>query len=343
MGTVRKPPVMSDVAARAGVSHQTVSRVLNEPGLVRPETRQRVLTAIEELGYRRNMSARALATNRTRLVGIVNPGVTLLGPSHTTVAIENAARAAGYATTTAGTEDASASPHDVLDFFLNLGVEGIIVVAPTLELADVARELAGSLPVVVIAAHLVDPGPLHVVAIDHEQGARDATRHLLDLGHRDIAHVAGPSNWFDARARADGWRAELSEAGVQVPEVIAGGWDARQGYSAAQRLLQRPVLPTAVFAANDHLALGMMRAFHEAGVRIPGDVAIVGYDDVAGAGFFEPPLTTVRQPFQEVGEQAVKTLLAQLGGDEHDPPPSLPELIVRASSGPHRPDTGEHS
>ncbi len=327
---------MSDVAARAGVSHQTVSRVLNSPGLVRPETRQRVLHAIEELGYRRNMSARALATSRTQLIGVVTPGVTLFGPSHATTAIQNAARTAGYASTTAGIEDATASPHEVLDFFLTLGVEGIIVVAPTVETAEAAHGLAGSLPVVVIAAELPAPGPLHVVTIDHQQGARDATAHLIALGHRSIAHIAGPPNWFDARARVEGWRAELAEAGLPIPEIIAGGWDASQGYSAAKRLLQQRQPPTAVFAANDHLALGAMRAFHEAGVRIPDDIAVVGYDDVAGADYYEPPLTTVRQPFQEVGRHAIEALLAMLDGRTPDTAPNRPELIVRASSGPHR-------
>ncbi|MEE6282003.1 LacI family DNA-binding transcriptional regulator [Georgenia sunbinii] len=324
---------MSDVAARAGVSHQTVSRVLNTPELVRPATRERVLLAIEELGYRRNLAARALATNRTRLIGVVNPSVMRFGPSHTTMAIQDAARAAGYATISAGTEDAAASPHDTMDFFLNLAVEGLVVVAPTAEIAEATRGLTGSLPVVVIAAGLAAAPPVHVVAVDHERGARDATRHLIDLGHREIVHVAGPDNWFDARARVSGWHAELTDAGLPVPALVPGGWDASQGYQAGQQLLRRPTLPTAVFAANDQLALGMMRAFHEAGVRIPQDVAIVGYDDVSGSDFYHPPLTTVRQPFQEVGHKAIEVLLAAIDGDSPGEILTRPELVVRESSG----------
>ncbi|MEE6274313.1 LacI family DNA-binding transcriptional regulator [Georgenia wangjunii] len=326
---------MSDVAARAGVSHQTVSRVLNHPDLVHPETQERVRAAIAELGYRRNMSARALATSRTRMIGVVTPATRSFGPTYTTVAIQDAARAAGYAILTAGTVDAAASPHDVLEFFLDHGVEGVVVVAPTTEFADAARGLAGSLPIIVIATGLTTPAPLHVVAIDHEQGARDATRHLIDLGHRHIAHVAGPFNWFDARARLAGWRAELEAAGLDVPEPIEGGWDSAQGYAAAQRMLSGRVLPTAVFTANDLLALGMMRAFHEAGVRMPDDVAVVGYDDISGSDFYEPPLTTVRQPFQEVGHQVMEALLTALDGGSPAPLLSRPELIVRASSGAH--------
>jgi len=196
--------------------------------------------------------------------------------------------------------------------------------------------LAGSLPVVIIAAGLAAAAPFHVVAVDHERGARDATRHLIDLGHRDIVHVAGPDNWFDARARVVGWRAELSEAGLPVPEVVPGGRDASQGYQAVQELLRRPTLPTAVFAANDLLALGVIRALHEANLRIPEDVAVVGYDDVPGSDYYHPPLTTVRQPFDDVGRQAIDVLVAAIDGESPAEILSRPELVVRESSGGSR-------
>lgn len=330
---VKRSPVMADVAAHAGVSHQTVSRVLNSPALVRPATRERVEEAIAALGYRRNMSARALATSRTHLIGVVTPAVTLFGPSHTALAIQEAARGFGYATISAATETASTSPTEVLDFFLTLGVEGIIVVAPTIQTADEAHRLAGSLPVVAIATDMPDPGPLRVVAIDNEQGGRDATRHLIDLGHERITHIAGPSDWFDARARVMGWRAELEAAGLPVPEVLSGGWEGADGYAAAQRILAQQERPTAVFAANDYVALGAMRAFHQAGLRIPEDIAVVGYDDVAGCEFYEPPLTTVRQPFADLGRHAIDTLLSVLDGHTVGTEPSRPELVVRDSSG----------
>ncbi|HLV05020.1 MAG TPA: LacI family DNA-binding transcriptional regulator [Actinomycetaceae bacterium] len=329
-----KAPVMSDVAARAGVSHQTVSRVLNSPDLVRPATRARVLRAIEELGYRPNLSARALATKRSRLIGVVYPSGLLFGPSHTTMAIQDAARAAGYTTVSASTEGATASPHDTLEFFLDLAVEGIVIVAPTTETAQAARRLAGSLPVVIIAAGLGAGTPAHVVAVDHQLGARLATEHLLARGHRDIVHIAGPENWFDARARIAGWRAALTDAGLPVPDVLPGGWDARTGYAVTRELVRRPSLPTAVFAANDLLALGAMRALHEAGLRIPEDVAVVGYDDVPGSDHYHPPLTTVRQPFAEVGHQAIEVLLAAIRWSEPGEVLSRPQLVVRRSSGP---------
>lgn len=324
---------MTDVAARAGVSHQTVSRVLNEPDLVKPGTRQRVLDAIDALGYRRNLSARALATRRTRLIGVINSGVSYFGPGHTTRAIEAAARAAGYATIASGVEDATANPHDTLEFFLNLAVEGLIIVAPTVEVAQALHALAGSLPIVIIATGLDAPEPMHVVAVDHEQGARDAVRHLLNLGHRTVAHVAGPDGWFDARARVDGWRDELRRAGAEISEPIAGGWDARDGYAAAAKLLELPQLPTAVFAANDLLALGLMRRLHEAGLRVPGDVAVVGYDDSAGSDFFTPALTTIRQPFDLVGTRAMSVLIKTIEGGKPSNMLIMPTLIVRESCG----------
>lgn len=324
---------MMDVARRAGVSHQTVSRVLNKPELVRPDTREKVLAAIAELGYRPNSAARALVTRRTRLIGVINAGMSYFGPSHTAMAIESAARTAGYATVASRADDAAAGPRETLDFFLDLAVEGLIVVAPTDEVADAARRLAGTLPIVIVATGLTAPEPMHVVAVDHEQGARDAVAHLISLGHRSIAHVAGPPNWFDARARVTGWRRELARADLPVPEPLAGGWDAADGYRAADTLLALPERPTAVFAANDLTALGLMRRLHEAGVRVPEDIAVVGYDDTAGSAYFSPPLTTVRQPFEAVGAHAIDTLLRSIAGAQPSNVLIVPTVVLRDSSG----------
>jgi DNA-binding LacI/PurR family transcriptional regulator len=330
-----RPPSMADVAAVAAVSHQTVSRVLNSPELVRPATRERVEEAIRQLGYRRNTAARALVTQRTRLIGVVNPGEARFGPANTTMAIEEAASRAGYATTLAVMRDAHASTVEAaLDFFLELGVEGIVVIAPVTQVAPAAKELSSTLPVVMVAAGLRESSSLHVVAVDQEVGARMATRYLIDLGHREILHVAGPNEWFDARSRIVGWRDELLEAGLTPPPMISAGWDPVDGYEIGRTLVHEHRLPTAIFAANDLLALGLLRAFHEAGVKVPDDVSIVGFDDVDGAGYFQPPLTTVRQPFAAVGHRSIEVLLAALEGA----PPSrtliAPELVIRASSGP---------
>lgn len=324
---------MADVAEAAGVSHQTVSRVLNSPEMVRPATRERVLAAIQRMGYRRNPAARALVTRQTRLIGVVNPGEARFGPANTTFAIEEAASRAGYSTTLAVMRDARAKTVDVaLDFFLDLGVDGIIFIAPITGVAPAAKELSASLPVVMVAAGLREDSSLHVVAVDQEEGARMATRHLLDIGHRDIVHVAGPDEWFDARSRIVGWRDELLRAGIAPPPVIAGGWDPEQGYEVGKVLIRERRLPGAIFAANDLLALGMLRAFHEARVRVPDDVSIIGFDDVDGAGYFEPPLTTVRQPFAAVGHQAIEVLFAAFEGAPASRTLIAPEFVIRGST-----------
>ena len=335
-GTAREgAPSMADVAAVAGVSHQTVSRVLNNPETVRPDTRERVLVAIRALGYRRNPAARALVTRRTRLIGVIGPGEARFGPANTTVAIEEAAREAGYATTLTIIKDARyETVEGALDYFLGLGVDGIVVIAARTQVAAAADALAGKLPVVMVAAGLRSTASLHVVAVDQELGARLATRHLIDLGHREIVHVSGPNDWFDARARVAGWRTEMRAAGLEVSALIAGGWDAVQGYDVARRLTREGRLPSAVFAANDQMALGMLRAFQEAGVRVPEDVSVVGFDDVAGSDYFSPPLTTVRQPFAAVGRRCIEVVLGALDGRRPSTTLISPELVVRASTAP---------
>ncbi|MFD1506442.1 LacI family DNA-binding transcriptional regulator [Georgenia yuyongxinii] len=331
----RQSPSMADVAVRAGVSHQTVSRVLNNPETVRPDTRERVLAAIGALGYRRNTAARALVTRRTRLIGVVNPGEARFGPTNTTVAIEEAAREAGYATTVTVIRDARAATiQAALDHFLSLGVDGIVVVAARSQVAAAAERLAGELPVVMVAAGLRSTSSLHVVAVDQELGARLATRHLIDLGHTEIVHVSGPNDWFDARARVAGWRREMEQAGLEVSPLVAGGWDGIQGYDLAHRFVRERRVPHAVFAANDQMALGMLRAFYEAGVRVPEDVSVVGFDDIAGSEYFTPPLTTVRQPFAAVGRRCLEVVLGALDGGRPSTTLIPPELVIRASSGP---------
>ena len=168
--------------------------------------------------------------------------------------------------------------------------------------------------------------------MDQYAGARLATRHLLDLGHARVTHLAGPTDWLDARSRTQGWRDELAAAGVEAGEPLPGDWTAGRGYEVGRHLVTTG-LPTAVFAANDQLALGLLRAFAEAGVRVPDDVSVVGFDDVDGSAHFYPPLTTVRQEFRRLGERCIELLLAVIAGGEAEPGELIaPSLVVRASS-----------
>lgn len=324
--SMARRPGMMDVARLAGVSHQTVSRVLNDPESVRPATRSKVQDAIDALGYRRNMAARALVTQRTRMIGVVTTGSHYFGPSATTAAIETAARSAGYASLVASLGSSTEGEvADVLDFLINRGVDGIVVVAPQTWIAASVLSAARAVPIVMVADGYEASQRVHVVSVDQELGARMATRHLLALGHRRILHVAGPSDWFDAVARITGWRATLEDAGQDVPEVVTGDWTPRRGYEIGSELVARG-LPDAVFVSNDLMALGLLAAFRDQGIRVPEDVSVVGYDDVDGASYFAPALSTVRQPFDELGALCLEVLLGAINGAEgstHSIPPSL--------------------
>jgi DNA-binding LacI/PurR family transcriptional regulator len=332
-----RPPSMSDVAALAGVSHQTVSRVLNEHPSVLPATRQRVLEAIAALGYRRNLAARALVTRRTGTIGVLASGSALFGPTSTLIAIESAARDAGLFVSVATLPRWRAGEvAGVLEHFMAEGVDGLVVIAAHDEAVEAVQAFGTPVPVVMVGPVGL-PAPLRSVAVDQYTGARLAVRHLLELGHRDVTHLAGPTDWFDARRRIEGWHDELTAAGIVAGEPIAGDWSADRGYAVGRELVAAGP-PTAVFAANDLLALGLLRAFAEAGLRVPGDVSVVGFDDVDGSAQFYPPLTTVRQEFAALGERCLDVLLAAIAGGVSEPAGLIAaSIVVRASSGPPRP------
>ncbi|WP_257505965.1 LacI family DNA-binding transcriptional regulator [Actinomyces sp. 594] len=325
-------PGMMDVARLAGVSHQTVSRVINRPESVRPATLAKVRAAIDQLGYRPNMAARALVTDSTRMIGVVTTGSHFQGPAATTAAIEVAARQAGYATLVTALEAREVGEvREVFDFLIARGVDGIIAVAPQTWIATAAERAARAVPLVVVADGLAPSERIHVVSVDQELGARMAVRHLLGHGRESIAHLAGPQDWYDAQARARGWRSCLEDAGREVPAVLAGDWSAERGYEVGAQMVARG-LPDAVFCANDLMALGMLAALRDQGVRVPEDVAVAGFDDTAGTAFFSPPLTSVRQPFDELGVLCMEVILRAINGEAGATHSISPTLRVRRSS-----------
>ncbi len=332
----RRSPVMADVAKVAGVSHQTVSRVLNDHPNVRTETRSRVLDAIDQLGYRRNLAARALVTRHSRTLGVVSFDTTLYGPASTLFGIEQAARAAGYFVSIVSLKNIDrAEVRDALDYLAEQAVDGLIVVAPQRSAARALADLPAGVPAVAVeGAHA---GDVSVVSVDQVEGARLATDHLLGLGHETVWHVSGPSDWLEAEGRVEGWRAALTAAGREIPQPIEGDWSPRSGYEAGRRLAGIPGV-TAVFVANDQMALGVLRAFTEAGVRVPDQISVVGFDDVPESEFFSPPLTTVRQDFGAVGRRCIEALLRKIevGGGPRERLVVSPEFVPRASTSPVR-------
>src|SRR6186713_2478198 len=306
---------MTDVARLAGVSYQTVSRVLHDSPLVRGETRERVLSAIRRLDYRPNPTARALVTGRTKTLGVVTFDTPLYGPASTLLGIEQAAHDAGYAVSISSLRDLNrdtvlAAVHELRD----QGVEGVAVIAPLRAGVDALGHLPANFAVVAVAA---GPGAsIPIASVDQTAGAAAATRHLLSLGHETVWHLAGPPDWKEAEDRIDGWRSALEAAGARVPAPIRGDWTPRSGYELGQRLLHAPDL-TAVLVANDQMALGLLRSLHEAGRSVPRDLSVVGFDDIPEAAYFTPPLTTVRQDFGELGRRCLHVLLEQIDGAAH--------------------------
>jgi DNA-binding LacI/PurR family transcriptional regulator len=324
--------VMADVAAQAGVSVMTVSRVLNGFAGVTDETRVRVEEAVTALGYQANTAARVLAGGRSRTLGVMAVETEQFGPSHMLFGIEAAASEAGHVVSFVTLNRSGNDMASTLHRLRSSHVQGVIIVAPIRRVVEEVTRLEGDMPLVVVGSEPAVGAP--TVTIDQFEGARLATRHLLELGHRTVHHVAGPQTWIDAAARMRGWSDALRTYPAPRGRSLAGDWSARQGYDAGLRLARETDV-TAVFAANDQTALGVMRGLHDAGRRVPEDVSVVGFDDTPESGYFLPPLTTVRQDFAEVGRRSVDLLLSLADGDTVERHVVVPAaLVVRMSTAP---------
>ncbi|GMA96587.1 LacI family transcriptional regulator [Pseudolysinimonas kribbensis] len=313
-----------------------MSRVINAHSNVKPATRARVDEAIRQLRYRPSSAARALVTKRSRTIGLITSRSADYGPSMLALAVTEAAAAARYTVVTTTLTDAQpSSVRASIEALLRQNVEAMVLVAIDIAVADIARDQASGAPLVVIAAE-AEPH-LQSVSIDQYGGARLATRHLLGLGYETVAHVAGPARNPDAVERVRGWTTELSAAGAPPGVRVDADWSARGGYDAGMIL---PVEPgrTAVFAGNDQMALGLISALRSRGYIVPDMVSVVGFDDIPEAGFFAPPLTTIRQDFESLGALTMQRVLAILEGA----PPQEPErpistrLVIRDSTAPSR-------
>ncbi|MDP3949503.1 LacI family DNA-binding transcriptional regulator [Microbacterium sp.] len=325
-------PSLRDVAERAGASVQTVSRVANGEPNVTDGLRHRVLTAMNELGYRPNAAARAIRRGAFNTIGVVYHDLVSVGVHRSVAAISKSAADHGFATTLMPIAVTSSQAAD--GAFMRLGemaVDAIVVVLPERFKAIESLHIPPGVPTVVIGPPVLAGAA--AVDFDQQLGARLAVEHLLSLGHDTVHHIGGPASSYAAESRLSVWATTLRGRDRPLPEAPRGDWTPASGYRAMQTLLERD-RPSAIFAASDQMALGVYRAVQEAGLRIPHDISVVGFDDVAEAAMYAPPLTTIAEDWAELGRQAVQAVLEFQAGAT---PPSvtLPtRLVARDSTAP---------
>lgn len=334
---------LQDVAQRAGVSPKTVSRVVNNQGEISEGTRQRIQSAINDLGYRPNVLARSLIHQRTNTLATVAWGIDYFGPSRTVIGIEQRAEELGYSLLLSLVREPQHHDHaHIIDMLLSRRVDGIIWAVP--EVGDNHKWLTpdqlGQMPPTVFLSMAPMPGVI-VVAVDNREGARRAVQHLIEKGRKRIGILTGPMAWWEARERCTGWKAAMRDAGLDSTDALAVEchWSAEDGERAMRELLRRAPEIDGVFAASDQIGLGAMGALAASDRRVPADVALVGFDDIPEAPYFRPSLTTVHQRLVEVGRSAVQQLHdvivkggIQRAGQSGAVTIIAPDLIVRASS-----------
>ncbi len=330
---------LNDVAALAGVSHQTVSRVVNGHPSVSKKALERVQKAINELNYQPNSAARHLATQRSKVIGVVSYGLIHYGPAQLLTSFEQAAQVRGYGLSNVNVNDLTFEEISrAIQSLRRQRVDGIILFAPLVNIEQTHLEqICADLPLVMTDAE--PQAGRYVTIIDQFTGGRLAAQHLLGLGHKQIALITGPLDWYAAILRHQGWQSVLQQARIEAVATIESDWTHAGGYRATLQLLESGVSFTALLVANDHMALGALRAMHERGVSLPQDVSVVGFDDAPEAAYLEPPLTTIRQDFSTRAQQGLDQLIAQIENpaDSHQLTMLVPELIVRESTAPPRP------
>lgn len=335
---MRSRPTIKDVAARAGVSRQTVSRVNNNKAEISDATRDRVLAAIEELGYRPNAAARSMVMGRTCTLGCISPSLTDYTFANIIDSAQAAARRLGYFIVT-GSAPRVEDAEPLLEEMLHRQVDGLMVLNPR---AD--ERYRYFLPLIekgmaVLYLNSTPQGErVSSIHCDDRCGGYEATRYLIELGHTAIATILGPGNEEASADRLAGFRQALVEAdlGFEPDCKVRGDWSATSGYEATRRLLASSPPFSAIFAQNDRMAVGAIRALREVGRRVPDDFSVIGYDDIPLASYFDPPLTTLQQPMQETGKQAARLLVETIQDPSRTPEQvSLPaRLIERASCAP---------
>jgi DNA-binding LacI/PurR family transcriptional regulator len=341
-----------DVARLAGVSHQTVSRVLNGHPSVREDTKTRVLVAMGELRFRPSRAARMLSTRRSETIGVLAAAVgSHYGPASSVSAVEDAARERGFYATVAHL--ASVSPDAItaaVEELLGQDVEGIVIVAPRTAVLSHLASLPLNVPIVAAQGERRDAGGVPVVSVDQQAGVRMIMGYLISRGHSRILHLAGPPDWNDAQSRLRAYESEMRSSGLRALPPVFGDWTADSGYLVGRELLERGdgLVFSAVFSSNDQMALGLIHAYREAGLDVPRDISVAGFDDIPESAHFWPPLTTVRQDFAQLGRRCVDMLVDAIhrsarpagadmpGAGEMPSAVVPPQLVIRDSVAPPR-------
>jgi len=329
-----KRTTMTDVAALSGVSYQTVSRVVNGMPDVADTTRERVLKVMSELGFRPNVTARQLVSQRSSVVGVVTFGAGLYGPTQIMVNLEQSVKELGWSVMFCGIAEESVDEiRRAVNQLCSHQVAGVLIHLPLEIDLQHLKDVCRNLPLVAIDSDFSFKA--HSVFVNQEEGSRLVTRHLMSLGHASIAYLRAPLMWRAARLRFRGFLKELESARLKPGPIVEADWSARGGFEATRELISAsPEGFTALVAANDQMALGAIRAFEEAGIRIPANISVAGFDDIPEAAYLRPPLTTVKQNFSSLGKLSVQCLLDQLDNPGRAPRNRTirPTLIQREST-----------
>ncbi len=334
MKSTEKKVTLNDVASHSGVSYQTVSRVINNHPSVAEDTRRRVLKSIDELNYRPNRAARSLVTNRSDTIAIISFGASYYGPGQMVANITQHAKNSGYRVSLSSVQrlergEVKAALDDLHE---NL-IDGLIIIAPIVSnfLPEI-RQWVDDIPFIQIDTR-PQPGIASVI-IEQFYGARLAVEHLIGLGHRHIAEISGPMNWYDGILRHESWMATMAQHNLSYHMSVEGNWSAQSGYHAIHSLLKGGAKFTGLVVANDQMALGAIAALNERGLRVPEDVSVVGFDDIPESAYFLPALTTVHQDFHALGEQSVEYLVSLIKNPDTPIHQRVlyPKLVVRKST-----------
>lgn len=329
---VRRKPSIYDVAKVAGVSHQTVSRVLNVHENVSGPMREKVLSAMADLEFRPNQTAKALATGKTSTIGVLSHNTTLFGPASLLHAVQNSAREVGYTVNIVSLKSIDhQSIVEGVEELVRVGVDGIVIIAPLSEGDGPLPHVSDYLPAVLVEGEPISAIPS--INVNQFSGAAMAVEHLIALGHTKIAHISGPKNWYEAQQRLNGWRTTLLNSGLKADLIVTGDWSPQSGYDAVKELMALGK-PTAIFAGNDGMALGALKALSELGISVPTQMSLVGFDNMPEAPFLVPSLSTVNQDLGELGNQCVNLLVKLINHEETGETRLAiePELIVRGST-----------